>query len=373
MPDSYSVDHDRTLTVPAPGVLGNDLNLLGGETAILDSGPAHGDLTLRSHGGFTYTPDAGYVGSDSFRYHPSGLLVVSTTVTITIRNTAPVANADSYAVATGVKLSVAAPGVLANDTDANGDALSADLVDGGGNGSLDLNGDGSFTFTSGGSFAGVRTFTYRAWDGVAWSNTTTVSIQVGPVAPTPTPTPAPTPTPSPTPLPLPLPTLPLPTLPLPTLPLPTIGPTPTPSRDPAVTPRPSAEPSSTGAATPNPSSRPGEPSTAPVTGVTGGSGGGGGDNSGGEPPGPAAGTGSDGFVVGGGSAFDPVDVALGDDLVGATLVDFAVPGLVLTVPGLLLVLAVLSQGLVGAVWLPVVRRWLGGYGLSRSPRRRDAA
>jgi hypothetical protein len=51
------------------------------------------------------------------------------------------------------------------------------------------------------------------------------------------------------------------------------------------------------------------------------------------------------------------------------IVDFAVPGLVMTVPGLLLILAVLAQGMVGAAWLPFVRRWLGGFGL----RRRRAA
>jgi len=66
-PDTLTMKHDRTAVVPAPGVLGNDLNLLGGATAILVSGVTHGTLSLRSDGGYTYSPAAGYVGSDLFR------------------------------------------------------------------------------------------------------------------------------------------------------------------------------------------------------------------------------------------------------------------------------------------------------------------
>jgi hypothetical protein len=39
--------------------------------------------------------------------------------------------------------------------------------------------------------------------------------------------------------------------------------------------------------------------------------------------------------------------------------DWAVPSLVLTVPGLLLMIAILAQGAIGLAWLPVVRRRLG--------------
>ena len=50
---------------------------------------------------------------------------------------------------------------------------------------------------------------------------------------------------------------------------------------------------------------------------------------------------------------------------------WAVPGLVLSVPGLLLVLAVIGAQAVGALaWLPVVRRRIGGFGIGRRPSRR---
>jgi hypothetical protein len=50
--------------------------------------------------------------------------------------------------------------------------------------------------------------------------------------------------------------------------------------------------------------------------------------------------------------------------------DWAVPALTLSVPGLLLMLAVLAQLTAGAIWLPVARRWLGAFGPDRRRRRR---
>jgi len=51
--------------------------------------------------------------------------------------------------------------------------------------------------------------------------------------------------------------------------------------------------------------------------------------------------------------------------------EWAVPALTLTVPGLLLMLAVLTQLSASALWLPVVRRWLGGFGVGRRRRRSE--
>ncbi len=71
--DSYQAQAGRGLDVPAPGVLGNDTDpLLRSLTAILDGGPSHGAVTLNANGGFTYTPDNGYTGPDSFTYHSVG-------------------------------------------------------------------------------------------------------------------------------------------------------------------------------------------------------------------------------------------------------------------------------------------------------------
>ncbi len=67
--DSYTTREDRTLSVPAPGVLANDSDPEGqGLRAVLVRTTAHGRLTLRADGSFTYTPDRDYSGPDSFAY-----------------------------------------------------------------------------------------------------------------------------------------------------------------------------------------------------------------------------------------------------------------------------------------------------------------
>jgi lysophospholipase L1-like esterase len=91
---------------------------------------------------------------------------------------APVALADAYTAVQSTPLVVPANGVLANDTDANLDALTAELVAGPTNGTLVLNPNGGFSYTPTGFFSGTDSFTYRANDGTATSNTVTVTITV---------------------------------------------------------------------------------------------------------------------------------------------------------------------------------------------------
>lgn len=76
---------------------------------------------------------------------------------------------------------LAANGVLANDTDEEGDPLVAVLVDDVDNGALTLNDDGSFVYTPNINFVGTDSFTYRAFDGTGESNDITVTIEVTPV------------------------------------------------------------------------------------------------------------------------------------------------------------------------------------------------
>jgi hypothetical protein len=363
VPDSVTVVHDRTTVVASPGVLGNDLNLLGASAAVLVDDVRHGDLTLRSDGGFSYRPDPAFTGTDSFRYRPNGLLTAPTTVTITVVNTAPVAVPDSYSGEAGTELRVPPPGVLANDLDIDGDVLEAELDGGISNGSLELDEDGGFVYDPGGSFVGVNTFVYRVWDGVAWSAPATVTIVIAAVPPLPTPRPTPLPTPLPTPRPTQLPTLPpLPTpapTPAPTAtPRPTVRPTPRPTATPLPTPAPTEAPDPSSPAPSPPASSP-PPTTpsgnSPPPPVTGGSTGG--------PSGPARP--GDRFTVpgtAGGPRFDGVDVGV----IGIGGFEWAVPAVALSVPGILLILAVAFQGAFGLLWLPLARRRLAGLGVRPS-------
>jgi VCBS repeat-containing protein len=180
MADSYSTDEDAVLVVPAPGVSGNDTDVDGDAlTALL------GTLTLNAEGSFTYTPAENYNGSDSFTYKANDGLADSApaTVSLTVNavNDAPVAVADSYSTNEDTPLVVATPAVLANDTDVDGDALTALLVSGPSHGTLTLNADGSLTYTPAQNYSGADSFSYKVTDGNLDSEIALVPIDVQPV------------------------------------------------------------------------------------------------------------------------------------------------------------------------------------------------
>jgi VCBS repeat-containing protein len=180
--DSFTLNPDETLTIDAPGILANDTDTEGDTmSAVLFSGPQHGTLSLDLDGSFTYTPDAGYTGLDSFIYRADDGSSLSGLAAVTLRiesNGAPVAGDDNFNMAEGTVLTIGAPGVLTNDSDPDGDALSAVLVSGPTNGILTLNADGSFEYTPNADFTGADSFTYTANDGSASSSEATVTINV---------------------------------------------------------------------------------------------------------------------------------------------------------------------------------------------------
>jgi VCBS repeat-containing protein len=96
-------------------------------------------------------------------------------------NHAPVALADSYAMDEATVLAVAAPGVLANDSDADGNALTPVLETEPVHGTLALNADGSFTYTPAADYTGTDSFSYKPYDGIAVGDAVTVSLTVRPV------------------------------------------------------------------------------------------------------------------------------------------------------------------------------------------------
>ncbi|HEY7160258.1 MAG TPA: Ig-like domain-containing protein, partial [Acidobacteriota bacterium] len=87
-------------------------------------------------------------------------------------------NSDSYVAEENQTLIVSAPGVLANDTDPEGDTLSAALVTPPAHGILTLNADGSFQYIPDFNFFGNDSFDYFASDGQEISNATTVSLTI---------------------------------------------------------------------------------------------------------------------------------------------------------------------------------------------------
>lgn len=167
--DAYEVAEDNVLIVDEDGVLANDSDVDSSPlTVTLGTGPTNGTVELASDGTFVYTPNADFAGEDSFTYIASDgeLSGTETTVTITVssENDKPLAEDDAYTTDENQPLQIASAGVLANDGDLDGDALTASLVTGPTNGTLALAADGSFLYTPNPGFSGTDTFTYAAND-----------------------------------------------------------------------------------------------------------------------------------------------------------------------------------------------------------------
>ncbi|MCG3150118.1 MAG: hypothetical protein PCFJNLEI_03596 [Verrucomicrobiae bacterium] len=183
-PDSYSATPDGVLTVDAlTGVLANDYDPEGlPVTAVVVDDVANGVLVFNPDGSFQYTPDTGFVGTDSFTYYATDGTTNSGPVTVTLyvaaNNSVPVANNDSFAVNKNGTLTIAAPGVLANDYDDDGNPLTAALETDVAHGVLTFNADGSFEYVPNAGFTGADSFSYKLNDGTADSSVATVFITV---------------------------------------------------------------------------------------------------------------------------------------------------------------------------------------------------
>ena len=182
--DSYTTHAGTALTITAAaGVLANDTDANSDPlSAILVGGqPTGGALSLNHDGSFIFTPKAGFSGTTSFSYEANDGSLNSNVAKVSINvapNVAPVALSDVYTTTKNTKLVVTTPGVLANDSDANGDSLSAILVRGPKNGHLTLSANGSFVFTPNNKFVGTTSFTYKDSDGAKTSAPVKVTITV---------------------------------------------------------------------------------------------------------------------------------------------------------------------------------------------------
>ncbi|GAB4517751.1 MAG: hypothetical protein OHK0046_24620 [Anaerolineae bacterium] len=181
--DVYTTPPNTTLSVPAPGVRTNDTVPTGvTANAVKVSDPTSGTVVLGSDGQLVYIPVAAFTGDVSFTYK---LVNVSTnaesntaTVTISVTDspTALVATDDNYNTAVGQTLTIAAPGVLSNDTGTG--TLSASKLTDPASGTLVLSADGAFTYIPVADFTGAVSFTYNATNGTE-TDSATVTINVG--------------------------------------------------------------------------------------------------------------------------------------------------------------------------------------------------
>jgi hypothetical protein len=144
--------------------------------------PAHGTLTGTAPV-LTYTPALNYNGPDSFTFKVNDGTVDSNiatvTITVTAVNDAPVAVNDTYWTLPDTLLSVPEPGVLINDTDADGDSLFAIKDSDPSHGVVtSFTHKGNFVYTPAPGYSGVDSFTYHDKNGNLRSNIATVTINI---------------------------------------------------------------------------------------------------------------------------------------------------------------------------------------------------
>lgn len=210
---AYFVNEDTTLVIPATtvglmGVLDNDTDPdLGDVLSIQSVSPlvdslgntvTKGSISL-INGNIHYTPGSALqfladspndplTATDTFMYTIRDQFGATSTSTVTVTvigvkdDLAPIGRGDIYNAIEDTLLTVSnLSGVLANDTDANLDPLSAILVSSTTHGALSLNAQGGFTYMPAANYSGLDSFTYRAFDGTNQSNLVTVNINVAAV------------------------------------------------------------------------------------------------------------------------------------------------------------------------------------------------
>lgn len=182
--ENYTTAFDTTLITNTSNGTQANATGTGPLQTIVITNPLHGTLIMNNNGTFTYIPDNGYTGADSFTFQLEdsyGQYSNIANVVININKPpAPKANNNNYTTETNTTLSIASTnGILANSTGTG--TLSAKLVSSTINGTITFNTDGSFIYVPNVGYSGYDTFTYEVADSFGQvSNLATATIQVKP-------------------------------------------------------------------------------------------------------------------------------------------------------------------------------------------------
>ncbi|MEN8166416.1 MAG: Ig-like domain-containing protein [Pseudomonadota bacterium] len=184
--DSFVTLEDTPLNIAVTALLANDSDADGDVLSLVSfTGTGQGVLLDNHNGSLTYTPNPDFWGEDSFTYTISdgrgGTSSATVSISITPVNDPPLASDDAYTTDEDVVLVMAAPGVLANDSDIDGDPLTASLETAPAHGSVVVNPDGSFSYTPYPDYNGPDGFSYLVADGNGASDSATVSLIINPV------------------------------------------------------------------------------------------------------------------------------------------------------------------------------------------------
>jgi VCBS repeat-containing protein len=158
-------------------VLNNDSDGEGDTLTIVDVMQPINGTVINNGSSITYTPNVGFIGSDTFEYvidDGQGDQAMAQ-VTITVENIAPTANNDAV-LATGSQPLII--DVLNNDSDADGSIITVESVTQGQNGSVIINADGTVTYQANMGFVGTDSFVYTIIDADGASSSAIVAVTV---------------------------------------------------------------------------------------------------------------------------------------------------------------------------------------------------
>ncbi len=178
--DTFNGNRDISLTGT---VATNDTDPDGDAlTFTLATQPLNGQINFNSNGSFTFTPNAGWVGTTTFNYRAcdSQSLCATATASITINavNYPPALVDDIY---TTLKNNPVDGNISQNDSDPNGDVLSFSIVSLPTRGNLTLQANGTFNYIPAQGFIGQVKFVYKACDPMGLCANATATINVLPV------------------------------------------------------------------------------------------------------------------------------------------------------------------------------------------------
>jgi hypothetical protein len=176
--DTTGVEENGQVTV---SVLANDSDPEGDTLTVMSTTQGTGGSVTHNGSSVTYTPDAGFVGSDSFDYSIDdgfgGTASATVSVTVTAQNHPPLAVTDSVTISSGAAVVI---DVLANDSDPDGDVISILSVSSANKGDVSWQpGQTSITYSHNPKRKGSDSFSYTISDGRGGSAGATVSITLG--------------------------------------------------------------------------------------------------------------------------------------------------------------------------------------------------
>ncbi|HEY8356109.1 MAG TPA: cadherin-like domain-containing protein, partial [Ramlibacter sp.] len=186
-PDEVEAVEDTPLVIDVADLLGNDWNDDSWASISNVRGAANGTVALSADGStILFTPDADFIGDAYFEYdvrdatNPSGMGSY-VMVHVAGRNDAPIARPDLLTVHEDQPAVFDASDLLANDSDVDGDEVTLVGLATGTGGTVELNEDGTFTFSPAAGFSGDASFSYTFRASGGATSTGPAIVQVQPV------------------------------------------------------------------------------------------------------------------------------------------------------------------------------------------------